>query len=349
MSPPFLQQTEAKAYAQQITSMTGLRNAIIDVCHDLMSQWLGLGQDASYKSAQVMQFFIDQLGAEATLIDLRKFDISTSLRMEDLQSKLKNIASVSGAPNQANLTAILYWKAASNSNHNSFLTAAEPTPFLDLWNHFRNSKVQGWDKEHHWIKVFPEIGPLQAYLIASDYAIAGLATIPTPAEMAKVILTINSSGIKGLCLLNLPWSNENEIASSLQYVYEYLLQEIPTMQQEQMKFNIFVIEHSLSLCKMSQASSNSAIAQNISMEELEKRVKILELQNQTLTAKNRTLQAGKTGPQLISDSTPSESVKSVSSVDDADTEKSILSKADKRKLWHCGGALIVFCHLWWEK
>lgn len=97
--------------------------AIIDVCRNLMSQWLCLDSEATYKSAQVVQFFVDRLGAEATLLDLRKFDVSTPTKMADLQAKLENaiiinqdsigrtmlrqIASVSGAPDQAELTSIL--------------------------------------------------------------------------------------------------------------------------------------------------------------------------------------------------------------------------------------------------
>ena len=101
------------------------------------------------------------------------------------------------------------------------------------------------------MKVFPEIGNLQAYLLASDYAIAGLATTPTPAEMAVVLQTIDAGGMKGLRLLNLPCSSLEEVTSSFQYVYEYLSQVIPTAWQQQMKFNIFVVEHSL--CKYSSS------------------------------------------------------------------------------------------------
>ncbi len=144
-----------------------------------------------------------------------------------------------------------YWKAASDFRYNWFLTAEKPTPFLDLWNHFRNTKFQDPDQEHRWVKVFPEIGTLQAYLLASDYAIAGLATTPTPAEMAVVLQTIDAGGMKGLCLLNLPCSSLEEVTSSFQYVYEYLSQVIPTAWQQQMKFNIFVVEHSL--CKYSSS------------------------------------------------------------------------------------------------
>ncbi len=88
-----------------------------------MAQWLGLDQEASYKSALVVQFFIDHLGAEAALLNLQKFDLLVPSKVADLKtmimdspiyhansierSLLQKIASVSGAPDQDNLTAIL--------------------------------------------------------------------------------------------------------------------------------------------------------------------------------------------------------------------------------------------------
>ncbi len=103
--------------------------AVINVCQDLLSQWLGLDWEGSYKSALVVQFFIDHLGAEAALLDLQKFDLSTPSKVADLKtviinspiyhvgsierSLLHQIASVSGAPDQDNLTAILVSNCSS--------------------------------------------------------------------------------------------------------------------------------------------------------------------------------------------------------------------------------------------
>ncbi|KAK0471903.1 hypothetical protein IW261DRAFT_1424712 [Armillaria novae-zelandiae] len=119
-----------------------------------------------------------------------------------------------------------YWKAASDARYNWFLTAEEPTPFLRLWNHFQSTKFQDPDQEHRWVNVFPKIGDLQAYLLASDYAIAGLATTPTHVEMAVVLWTVNAGGIKGLHPLNLPCLSDEEI-TSFQYVHKYLTWAIP--------------------------------------------------------------------------------------------------------------------------
>ncbi|KAK0477731.1 hypothetical protein EDD18DRAFT_1365298 [Armillaria luteobubalina] len=459
----------AKAFAQQIIFLIGPKIAIIHICRELMSQWLSLGSEATYKSAQVVQFFVNRLGAEVTLLDLQKFDVSTPTKMADLQAQLEKamIINQDSAPDQVKLTLILsktprcdaldfgsslpfflrperltisesarvfsgvlpsvssnqgllslssssqslhlnaltngthgnvkrlqlmyevlyplldgvsepyppfnetpeltaairnfldyvnadmdrlsifrdlassrfqslwpgglwdsdnlhtcagffsalicqgiihctayledpnnpvffsdenawnlirydlqhhqeeqyfcnqkayseapsakrtstntsqYWNAASDARYNWFLTAKEPTPFLRLWNHFRSTKFQDPNWEHRWVKVFPKIGDLQAYLLASDYAIAGLATTPTHAEMAVVLWTVNARGIKGLRLLNLPCSSDEEITSSFQYIHKYLSQAIPLQRQQQMKFNIFVVEHSL--CKYSSS------------------------------------------------------------------------------------------------
>ncbi|KAK0430214.1 hypothetical protein EV421DRAFT_1913209 [Armillaria borealis] len=103
----------------------------------------------------------------------------------------------SNQPNskRTSANALQYWKAASNSKYNKFLFAKEPTPFIELWDHFRKGKY--CEKGQPVVKLFPQFGALQAYLLASDYVIAGLATMPTDAEMAMVITTINSGGIKG--------------------------------------------------------------------------------------------------------------------------------------------------------
>ncbi|PBK81630.1 hypothetical protein ARMGADRAFT_1039209 [Armillaria gallica] len=71
-------------------------------------------------------------------------------------------------------------------------------PFIKLWNKFRNGKYH--KKGQPVVKLFPQFGALQAYLLASDYVIAGLATMPTDAEMVTVIMTIKSGGLKGITI-----------------------------------------------------------------------------------------------------------------------------------------------------
>ncbi len=105
-----------------------------------------------------------------------------------------------------------YWKAASDSEYNKFLTDEKPIPFIKLWNQLRNGKYR--KEGQPVVKLFPQFGDLQAYLLASDYMIAGLATMPTDAEMATVIMKIKSGGLKGLSFLDLPCSSEEETALS---------------------------------------------------------------------------------------------------------------------------------------
>ncbi len=147
-----------------------------------------------------------------------------------------------------------YWKAASNSKYNYFLFAKEPTPFIELWDHFRKGKYR--EEGQPAVKLFPQFGALQAYLLASDYVIAGLATMPTDAEMATVMVTINSGGIKGISFLDLPCSSEEEIALSFKYIREYLSHVIPVPRQQQINFNAFVVEHSLCKCSSSKQLNN---------------------------------------------------------------------------------------------
>lgn len=130
---------------------------------------------------------------------------------------------------QISANVLQYWKAAFNSKYNYFLFAEEPTPFIKLWDHFRKGK---YCKEGQpAVKLFLQFGALQAYLLASDYVIAGLATMPTDAEMAIVIATINSGGIKGISFLDLPCSSKEEIALSFKYIHKYFSHVIPVPHQ----------------------------------------------------------------------------------------------------------------------
>ncbi len=149
-----------------------------------------------------------------------------------------------------------YWNTATNTEYSSFLSTQSPMSFLKLWKLLRDKKHVYWEEENgvcqrHELKVFPEFGSLQAYLLASDYAIAGVVTMPTFTEMAEVIHAIDSGGLHGLQQLELPCSIQEQTASSLRYLHDYLIQEIAPQRQQQMHFNIFVVEHTL--CKYSSS------------------------------------------------------------------------------------------------
>ncbi len=149
-----------------------------------------------------------------------------------------------------------YWNAATNTEYSSFLSTQSPMSFLELWKLLQDKKHVYWEEENgvfqcHKLKVFPEFGSLQAYLLASDYAIAGVVTMPTFTEMAEVIHAIDSGGLHGLQQLELPCSIQEQTASSLCYLHDYLIQEIAPQRQQQMHFNIFVVEHAL--CKYSSS------------------------------------------------------------------------------------------------
>ncbi|KAK0485331.1 hypothetical protein EDD18DRAFT_1111650 [Armillaria luteobubalina] len=144
-------------------------------------------------------------------------------------SRQPNTKQTSANPSQ-------YWKAASNLKYNMFLFAEQPTSFINLWNHFRKDKSS--EKGQPAVELFPQFGALQAYLLASNYAIAGLATMPTNAEMTTVIKIINLGGIKGIFFLDLPCSGEEEIVLSFKYNCKYLSKVIPASWQEQMNFNV---------------------------------------------------------------------------------------------------------------
>ncbi len=74
-----------------------------------------------------------------------------------------------------------YWLSLQSPALTSWLLEQKQPSFMWLYHHF--SHAQTTSKQ----SAFPQFGPLQAFLLASDYAIAGAAQLPTGMEWGELL------------------------------------------------------------------------------------------------------------------------------------------------------------------
>lgn len=103
------------------------------------------------------------------------------------------------------------------------------------------------EKEKKDCGMTTSMGPLVTYLLAADYALAGVFEMPTMAEMGKVIKNIGAGGRDGLELLGFNASTQEDIASSFETLDGLIRSHIPADKLKAMGYNAFVLEHIL--CK----------------------------------------------------------------------------------------------------
>ncbi|KAF8218930.1 hypothetical protein L208DRAFT_1345495 [Tricholoma matsutake] len=70
-------------------------------------------------------------------------------------------------------------------------------------------------------KVFPGFGTLKSFLLASDNAIAGKATMPSPASVGKIIYEIGHGSVKGLSCLGFACTDIESMVQAFTTVHDY--------------------------------------------------------------------------------------------------------------------------------
>ena len=96
-------------------------------------------------------------------------------------------------------------------------------------------------------KRFYGMGSLVGWLLASDYAYAGLVPVPTLSDVGYFIHTINLGAKDGLVLLDLPTNSKQECAESLEWVWKGIQEYFPSDEIDQMGLEPITLEHAL--CK----------------------------------------------------------------------------------------------------
>lgn len=137
--------------------------------------------------------------------------------------------------------ATTYWKSSGNPSYNWWIESEEPIEFLDLHALFDSQD-------------FPNIGGLIGFLIAADYAIAGLATTPNAATMGRMVFNIRRGALTGLRLLGFGCDTEELTSAAFVMVHDELEKWLTEDQKKRMNFSVFVVEHML--CKFRRLSGS---------------------------------------------------------------------------------------------
>ncbi|TFK62887.1 hypothetical protein BDN72DRAFT_902867 [Pluteus cervinus] len=131
-----------------------------------------------------------------------------------------------------------YWETDSHAVHlDSWLLTpdSQPVDFLSLYTTLLDASIEAF-------------GTLTIYLLAVDYALAGLAHHPSPLDMGTILHTVNAGGLTGLRKLGFPCRTEDETGQAFELVFKELKEKISEERQETMAFNVFTVEHAL--CKL---------------------------------------------------------------------------------------------------
>jgi hypothetical protein len=96
-------------------------------------------------------------------------------------------------------------------------------------------------------KRFFGMGKLVGWLLASDYAYAGLVGVPDALEVGRIIFEINAGGRGGLALLGFDVYTPDACAKSLSNVWAAVRTDFTTAEIHEMGLDLITLEHAL--CK----------------------------------------------------------------------------------------------------
>ncbi|KAF6746527.1 hypothetical protein DFP72DRAFT_1076366 [Ephemerocybe angulata] len=139
-------------------------------------------------------------------------------------------------------SATQFWETTGDEEHNTWLLGNEPITFLDLVRKFTHSTA------------FPTMGPLIGYLLASDYALAGVVEKPTIRELGELVFSIRKGAYTGLSNLGFACATEDATAGALEVLHAEICRRLPETRRVQMGYDVFILEHML--CKFGRLSGN---------------------------------------------------------------------------------------------
>ncbi|KAJ7479009.1 hypothetical protein FB451DRAFT_1172132 [Mycena latifolia] len=138
----------------------------------------------------------------------------------------------------------------------------EQVPFLECWNWLRGSIDQG--------QRFPVLGPLASYLLTADLSYTGAVGKPTLEDIAEVVWDMNKGAASALEILQLisprartpagakQRADKGEVKAVLAALFKRLQQCLPKAMQDDVGFDVIVLEHAL--CKFSRALAKNWFA-----------------------------------------------------------------------------------------
>ena len=141
-----------------------------------------------------------------------------------------------------------YWKSLRDGKWEAFV-GTRKIGFMDCYNFFLCPKGPN---------LFPQLGPLSAYLLTADLSYSGVAEPPTLEEICDTIRDLNKGAASALRKMRLiPPTNGNSPATSKAYrqafkrVHAMVLSLIPKEEHATLFVDYILIEHML--CKFSRS------------------------------------------------------------------------------------------------
>lgn len=150
-----------------------------------------------------------------------------------------------------------YCKPNATGQHNRFLNIPHIPVYWENtadWNSIANrpgitlNSLLEWftGSEGHATR-FYGMGPLVGWLLASDYAYAGLVDMPDAREVGKIIFKINAGGRGGLRLLGLDADTASACGESMSNLWDEICDHFDAAEIKEMGLNAITLEHAL--CK----------------------------------------------------------------------------------------------------
>jgi len=99
-------------------------------------------------------------------------------------------------------------------------------------------------------KRFYGMGNLVGWLLASDYANAGLVEVPDAQTVGMIIFSLDAGARRGLKLLELDVSTQDACGESMELAMAMVQENLSPVELEQMKMDTITLEHAL--CKYSR-------------------------------------------------------------------------------------------------
>lgn len=125
------------------------------------------------------------------------------------------------------------------------------------WGDYVNSPEITFDSLRTWLTGktgsgtrFYGMGNLVGWLLATDYAYAGLVTMPDVSEVGRIIYDIGAGGKGGLKLLGFDVSTKEACAKAMERVWAKVQEHLTSAELSQMGLEPITLEHAL--CKFSR-------------------------------------------------------------------------------------------------
>jgi hypothetical protein len=152
-----------------------------------------------------------------------------------------------------------YWKSLEGDVWGSF-SSNRIIPFLECWKFFLSGQKP---------PLFPQLGPLAAYLLTADLSYAGVTIPPTIDDIVTIIQEMNKGAVAALDRLRLITPrrqlkrgngkcNKEECRKAFEFMASRINSLVPSRLYSSLFVDFILVEHTL--CKFSRASAKNLLS-----------------------------------------------------------------------------------------